>query len=145
MRAALAIVLAAALVPACGGKDDRLSYPEFQAQASAICLRYRRSLAKLGPPTTLPRIAKVAHAAAGLGRTERRRLARLRAPADAADGLARMLDGFGEADALLPAVRRAARRRQVGAARKLLHRGRVTVIAANEEAVRIGLSDCRRS
>ena len=143
----LAAVLACAAVLAgsCGDDGARLSYPEFQQRASAICLRYHRRLARLGAPSTLPRIAKVARGAYRLGRSERTQLAQLRPPKDAADRYARMLGGFARADALLPAVWRAADARKVAAAGTLIRRGRAAVVAANRDAVAVGVSDCRRS
>jgi hypothetical protein len=147
MLAAL-LALLATLAASCGdGGDggDRLSYPRLQQRAGAVCLRYHRALARLGPPTTLPRIAKVARGADSLGRSERRQLAQLQPPKDADDAYARMIEGFRRADALLPSVRRAAAAKQVGVTRKLIRRGRAAVMAANRDAVAIGLSGCLRS
>jgi hypothetical protein len=141
--AALAAVVAVA-APSCGGSGGT-PYPEFQREASAICLRYRHALARLGPPTTLPRIAKVARAASGLGAEERAALDRLDPPADAKDGFARMVEGFRRADALLPPVRRAAEKKQIGATRALIRRGRAIVVRANRDAIAVGLTGCRRS
>jgi hypothetical protein len=143
----LAAVLACAVVLAgsCGGDGGRLSYPEFQQRASAVCLRYHRRLAQLGAPSTLPKIAKVARGAYRLGRSERTQLAQLRPPEEAVDRYARMLDDLARADALLPSVWRAAEAKKIAVARRLIRRGRATVAAADENAVAIGLSDCRRS
>lgn len=141
--AALALVAAPGL--SCGGNGGRLSYPELQQKASAICLGYHRALAKLGPPTTLPKLATVARGAYRLGRSEVRRLSQLRPPEDAAAQYARMLEGFRRADALLPPVWRAAEAKRVAAARTLIRRGRAAVAVADRQAVEIGLADCRRS
>ena len=96
---ALALVAAALVVAveSCGGPDEpRLTYPQLQRQAGAICGRYRRGLAKLGAPVSLPKIAVVARGAYRLGAAERKALAKLRPPADGADAFDRLLDA-GEA------------------------------------------------
>jgi hypothetical protein len=65
--------------------------------------------------------------------------------AASASGFARMLAGLGRADALLPALRRAAEAGDAARARVLVRRGRALVARANLDAVAVGLSDCRRS
>jgi len=147
MRPATPVALLAvvAALAGCGGGGNAASYPELQRQAAAICLRYHRGLAKLGAPSTLPRLAKVAQGAHRLGAQERAALERLDPPADARESLARMIDGFRRADALLPSVSRAARAKKIATARTIARRGRAIVKRANRDAVALGLADCRRS
>jgi hypothetical protein len=145
---ALALVAAAlvVVVEGCRGSgDSRLAYPEFQRRATVICLRYRTDLAKLGAPTTMPRIATVAKGAQRLGAVEQKALRRLDAPEDADASFTRMLDRFGKADALLPQLRRAAAKRDAGTAQALAGQGRVLVAAGNKAAAALGLLDCRRA
>jgi hypothetical protein len=145
---ALALVAASLVVviQSCGGSDEpRLTYPQLQRQAGAICQRYRRGLAKLGAPTSLPRIATVARGAYRLGAAERKALAQLRPPADGADAYARMLDRFEKADELLPQLWQAAGKKDAGTAQALAGQGRALVATGNKDAVAVGLLDCRRT
>jgi hypothetical protein len=145
---ALALVAAALVVAleSCGGSDEpRLTYPQLQRQAGAICGRYRRGLAKLGAPSSLPRIARVARGAYRLGAAERKALARLHPPADGQDAFDRLLDRFAKADALLPQLWRAAEKQDAGSAQALAGQGRALVATGNKDAVALGLLDCRRT
>jgi hypothetical protein len=145
---ALALVAAALVVAvqSCGGSDEpRLTYPQLQRQAGAICGRYRRGLAKLGAPASLPKIAAVARGAYRLGAAERKALAKLHPPADGADAFERLLDRFEKADELLPQLWRAAERKDAGTAQALAGQGRALVATGNKDAVALGLLDCRRT
>lgn len=141
---AVAAACCAASLAACGGGES-LTYPQFQREATGACLRYHRALAKLGAPSTLPRIVRVAHGAYRLGNVERGELEQLPPPHDARTSFKQMLDGFAQADALLPAVWRAAGKGNVAVAKQLVRQGRALVARANRAALAIGLSDCRRS
>jgi hypothetical protein len=145
--AVLAAVLAllAVLLGSRSPDRARLTYPAFQRAASAACLRYHRGLSRLGAPTSLGRIGTVARGAQRLGAAERGALGRLAPPPEAAPAFARLLAGLGRADALLPALRRAAEAGDAARARVLVRRGRALVARANLDAVAVGLSDCRRS
>jgi hypothetical protein len=142
---AATLALVAVLLGSCSGESKRLSYPEFQQTASAICLRYHRRLAKLGAPTSLKKIALIARRAYSLGQNERDVLQDMRPPREAADGFSKMLDGFERADALLPELANAATAGDAAPARRLIRQGRTIVREANVYAQRIGLSDCRRT
>jgi hypothetical protein len=139
------LALVAVLLGSCGGDPKPLSYPQFQQQAIGACLRYHRGLARLGRPTTLKRIGRIARAATQLGEAERKELAEIEPPRDAAKGFAQMLDGFERADALLPELASAATAGDATRARRLIRQGRRIVREANVYAQRIGLSDCRRT
>jgi len=145
---ALALVAASLVVAiqSCGGSDEpRLTYPQLQRQAGAICQRYRRGLAKLGAPTSLPRVAVVARGAYRLGAAERKALAKLRPPADGADAYSQLLERFEQADELLPKLWRAAERKDAGTAQALAGQGRALVATGNKDAAAVGLLDCRRT
>jgi hypothetical protein len=141
-RAALALLGVVALT-GCGGDADP-GFRAFQNGANAICLRYHHRLARLGAPTTLAKIARVARGAARLGAQERKALRALAAPDDAVGDFEQMLVGFDRADALFPAGRRAAHRKDAARTRALVERGRAHVAAANVHANELGLTDCRR-
>jgi hypothetical protein len=143
--AAGTLAVVAVVLASCGGGGKRLSYPQFQTAASSICLRYHRGLQKLGSPSSLPRIGRVARGAYRLGRAERSSLDDLRPPSDAGKGFSQFLDEIGAADALLPALWRAAEARDADRARTLVRQGRAHVAQANVHARAIGISDCRRS
>jgi hypothetical protein len=146
---ALALVAAALVVAlqSCGADSDepRLTYPQLQRQAGAICGRYRRGLAKLGAPSSLAKIAVVARGAYRLGAAERKALARLHPPADGQDAFDRLLDRFAKADELLPQLWRAAEKGDAGTAQALAGQGRALVATGNKDAVALGLLDCRRT
>jgi hypothetical protein len=145
MRLGAAALAALAVVAvSCGGVGERMTYPEFQQAASGICLRYHERLAKLGAPTTLPRIARIARGAQRLGADERDALGQLEPPEEAAAAFDRMLKAFARADALLPRLARAAAKGDARTAQTLARRGRSIVRAANVDAEAIGLADCRR-
>ena len=138
------LVAIVALAPACGGGSSSADLLAFRKRANAICLGYHHRLARLGAPTTLPRIARVARGAARLGAQERKALRALDAPDAAAAEFGQMLDGFDRADRLLPGVRRSARRKDATRTLKLVKRGRALVAAANVHANALGLTECRR-
>ena len=140
-----ALAVVAVVLASCSGDEKRLTYPQFQTAASSICLRYHRGLQKLGSPSSLPRIGRIARGAYRLGRAERSSLEELRPPRDAAKGFSQFLDELGAADALLPDLWRAAEAKDLGRARTLVRQGRAHVAQANVHARGIGISDCRRS
>jgi hypothetical protein len=139
------LALVAVLLGSCGGDPKPLTYPQFQQQASGACLRYHRGLARLGAPTSLARIGRIAHGATRLGERERTELGQIVPPRDAADGFSQMLDGFARADALLPDLRAFARAGDADAAQRLVRQGRAIVAEANLHALAVGLADCRRT
>jgi hypothetical protein len=139
------LALVAVLLGSCGGDPKPLTYPQFQQQASGACLRYHRGLTRLGQPTTLKRIGRIARRATLLGEAERKELAEIEPPRDAADGFSQMVDGFERADALLPDLANAATAGDATRARRLIRQGRTIVAEANRHALSVGLADCRRT
>ena len=142
MRAWAAVLLVCLVATSCGGGT---SSSGFERRATAVCQRYHERLARLGRPTTMRKIARIARGAARLGAQERKSLQALEPPDDAAAHYSRMIRGFARADALLPAVRRAAAGRDAARTRRLVRRGRTLVAAANVHADWLRLPDCRRA
>ncbi len=142
---AAVLALVAAVLGSCAGAEKRLTYPAFQGTASTICLRYHQRLGKLGAPSSMRRLARIARGVYRLGGAERGALGELRPPREAAHGYAQLLDRLGAADALLPDLWRAAGRGDTDRARALVRRGRAVVAEANVHARAVGLADCRRT
>jgi hypothetical protein len=145
--AALAGVLVLLAVTACGSGGDsaRLSKPEFQSQANAICAKYQKQLNALKTPTSIDEIPDLVDQALAILNKEIDEISKLNPPEELQSQFDQMLAESDKTKAAADDLSAAAKSGDQAAVQKALEEGNAASTKADQIAGQLGLDSCQGS
>lgn len=145
MRRALTLLLATALLAACGGStssDETLTRDEYAAQADAICAKYRKQTDALARPTTLSGLADVAEDVLPILEQARGELGDLKPPRDEQTTSALWLDQLNVVIGDVKKIRDKAKAEDAAGVQEVAKPALEHNKRANELATQLGMKVC---